>query len=320
MPKSLYPEIEPFAHGLLDVGDDNQIYWEASGNPDGIAAVGLHGGPGSGSSAGMRRFFDPQKYRIILFDQRGAGRSTPSAADFGTDMTVNTTAHLLGDLEQLRRHLDIDRWLMLGHSWGTTLALAYAEQHREQVAALVLIGVTTTRRSEIGWLYRDMAPLFPEQWARFKAGVPVDRRDGDLVAAYYDLLNAPDPAIRAKAATDWHAWDNVSASQPLNAAPISPAEEKRRLARARIVTHYFQHHGWLEDGILLREAGKLAGIPGVMVQGRLDLEAPLATAWELAQAWPDGELVIVPNAGHSSGEAGMAEAIVAATDRLARQP
>lgn len=320
MAKSLYPEIEPFAHGLLDVGDGNQMYWEASGNPDGIAAIGLHGGPGSGSSAGMRRFFDPQKYRIILLDQRGAGRSTPSAADFGTDMSVNTTAHLLRDLEQLRLHLGIDRWLMLGHSWGTTLALAYAEQHPEHVAALVLIGVTTTRRSEIDWLYRDIAPLFPAEWERFRAGIPKETRDGDLVAAYYRLLNDPDPTVRTQAAIDWHAWDTLSVSaeqpRPANEA-ISSAEERRRLARARIVTHYFNHNAWLEDGILLRNAHRLAGIPGVMVQGRLDLQAPLVTAWELAKVWPDAELVIVPNAGHSSGDTGMTEAIIAATDHLA---
>ncbi|HTJ57404.1 MAG TPA: alpha/beta fold hydrolase [Devosiaceae bacterium] len=169
---TLCPEIEAYAHGLLDVGDGNRLYWETSGNPDGIPAVALHGGPGSGSSTRTRRFFDPEKYRIILFDQRGCGQSTPHAGDFATDLSVNTTGHLLDDLEILRRHLTVEKWVMLGHSWGTTLALAYAERHPERVAGLVCIGVTTTRRSEIDWLYRDLAPLFPEHWARFRAGAP----------------------------------------------------------------------------------------------------------------------------------------------------
>lgn len=321
MAKALYPEIEPYDSGMLDVGEGNRLYWETSGNPEGMAAIGLHGGPGSGSSAGMRRSFDPQKYRIILLDQRGAGQSTPSAADFNTDMSVNTTAHLLGDLERLRDRLGVDRWLMLGHSWGTTLALAYAEQHPNNVAALVLIGVTTTRRSEIDWLYRDIAPMFPAEWAAFRLGVPVDRRDGDLVAAYHDRLNDPDSLVREQAAVDFHTWDtaSVSVTAQSDSPPATPEQLRRRLARARIVTHYFHNNAWLDDGILLRNAHRLAGIPGVMIQGRLDLQAPLKTAWELAAAWPDGELVIVENAGHSSGDGGMAEAIVAVTDRLAGQ-
>jgi proline iminopeptidase len=316
---SIYPEIRPFAHGLIDVGDGNRVHWEASGNPDGFPAVVLHGGPGSGLSAGSRSFFDPKKYRIILFDQRGCGKSTAHAGDFETDLSTNTTEHLLGDIDLLRLHLNVERWVMLGHSWGTTLALAYVERHPELVAALVLVGVTMTRRSEIDWLYRGLAPLFPEQWARFKAGVPNDRRDDDLVAAYYDLLSDPDPAIRAKAAADWHDWEAASISVDPDARPPQRwADPRYRMTRARIVTHYFHHNGWLKDDVLLRGAYRLAGIPGVMVQGRLDLAAPLVTAWELSQVWPDGELVIVPNAGHSSSDRGMTEAIVSATDRFAR--
>ncbi|MGH6923906.1 MAG: prolyl aminopeptidase [Propylenella sp.] len=316
---SLYPEIEPFSSGLVDVGDGNCLRWEMSGNRNGFPAVVLHGGPGSGLSEGSRRFFDPQKYRIILFDQRGCGQSTPNARRSDADLSVNTTDHLLGDIELLRRHLNVERWLMLGHSWGTTLGPAYAERHPERIAALVLIGVTMTRRSEIDWLCRGLAPLFPEQWERFRAGVPSGRRDDDLVAAYYDLLNDPDPAIRAKAADDWHDWEAAFLSvDPGAKSPERWADPRYRMTRARIVTHYFHHNAWLKDGILLRRAHRLAAIPGVMVQGRLDLAAPLVTAWELSRVWRAGELVIVANAGHSTADRGMTEAIVSATDRFAQ--
>jgi proline iminopeptidase len=317
--KPLYPEIEPDDQGMLDVGDGNRIAWEMCGNPDGHPVVVLHGGPGSGRSTWARRFFDPAAYRIILFDQRGCGASTPHAGDPATDLAVNTTDHLMRDMERLRDHLGVERWLVFGHSWGCTLGLAYAQRHPGQVSALVLVGVTMTRRSEIDWLYRGLAPIFPEQWSRFREGVPEGARDGDLVAAYYRLLNDPDPTVHEKAARDWHDWEAASISADPDAAPPQRWSDSRfRLARARIVTHYFHHNGWLEDGQLLKGAGALAGIPGVMVQGRLDLEAPLVTAWELARAWPDGDLVVVPHAGHSDGDAGMAEAIVAATDRFAQ--
>jgi proline iminopeptidase len=316
--RQLYPEIEPYDQGLVDVGDGNRIAWEAGGNPDGKPALLLHGGPGSGRSTWARRYFDPDAYRIILFDQRGCGQSTPHAGDPDTDLSVNTTAHLLRDMEVLRGHMGVDRWLIFGHSWGCTLGLAYAEQYPQRVSALVLVGVTMTRRSEIDWLYRDLAPMFPAEWTRFRAGVPEGNRDGDLVEAYYRLLNDPDPAVQFRAAKDWHDWEAASISIDPDAAPPHRWSDARfRLARARIVTHYFHHGAWLDDGQLLKGALALAGIPGVMVQGRLDLEAPLATAWELARAWPDGDLVIVPHAGHSDGDAGMAEAIVAATDRFA---
>ena len=302
---------------MLDVGDGNCIYWEVCGNPQGKPAVVLHGGPGSGCSTGARRFFDPDAYRIVLFDQRGCGRSTPHASDPRTDLSVNTTEHLLGDIEQLRQHLDVEQWLIFGGSWGSTLGLVYAERSPQRVAEIVLVGVTMTRRSEIEWLYRGVAPLFPEQWARFQEGVPEPERDGDLVEAYSRLLQSPDPTVRAKAAEDWHDWDWLSVD-PKAKPPPQWSQPEFRMARARIVTHYFRHDAWLEDGILLREADALAGIPGVMVQGRLDLAGPLVTAWELAKAWPDGELVIVHGAGHSSADPGMTEAVIAATDRFAR--
>ncbi len=318
---SLYPEIEPYDHGLLDVSDGNRIFWEVCGNPNGKPAVALHGGPGSGSSTGARRLFDPDAYRIVLFDQRGCGRSTPHASDVRTDLSVNTTANLLKDLERLREHLGIDRWLILGGSWGATLGLADAERKPERVTEIVLVGVTMTRRSEIDWLYRGVAPLFPEQWARFRDGVPELERKGDLVEAYHRLLNSLDPAVRTKAAMDWHDWEAATLSVDANGkAPPEWSQADFRLARARIVTHFFRHQAWLEDGILLREAGALAGIPGVMVQGRLDLAGPLVTAWELAEAWPDGELVIVSGAGHSSADPGMTESVISATDRFARTP
>lgn len=315
----LYPPIEPYNQGMLAVGDDNFIYWECCGNPQGQPAVLLHGGPGSGCTVGMRRFFNPAAYRIILFDQRGCGRSLPHAGDPATTLTANTTARLMADIERLRTHLGIDRWLVYGGSWGSTLALAYAECHPQQVAAIILAGVTMTRRSEIDWLYRGVAPLFPAEWARFRAGVPADQREGDLVAAYYQLLNNPDPAVQAQAAQAWHAWEAAQLSvDPQAKPPATWADPRFRLARARIVTHYFHHNAWLEEGILLRNAGRLAGIPGVLVHGRLDLGAPLVTAWELAQAWPDSELVLVSGAGHSTGDPGMPEAIIAATDRFAK--
>ncbi len=314
----LYPEIEPYDCGMLDVGDGNCSYWEVCGNPGGKPAIVLHGGPGSGCSTGMRRFFDPRAYRIILFDQRGCGRSTPHASDPLVDLSVNTTNHLLGDIEHLRKELSIEKWLVFGGSWGSTLALAYAERNPDRVTELILTAVTTTRRSEIDWLYHGVALFFPDRWQRFRLGVPEADREGNLVEAYCRLLQDPDPAIHMKAARDWCEWENSLLSVDSKAQPgPRRLEPKFQLAFARIVTHYFTHHAWLEDGILLREAGALAGIPGIMVHGRLDLQGPLATAWELDQAWPDAELVIVGGAGHSSGDPGMIEALVSATDRFA---
>jgi proline iminopeptidase len=267
----------------------------------------------------MRRYFDPNAYRIVLFDQRGCGRSTPHASDLRTDLSVNTTAHLLADIERLRQHLSIDRWLVFGNSWGSTLGLAYAERHPHWVAAMVLVGVTTTRRCEIEWLYRGVAPLLPEPWARFRASVPATERDGDLVEAYHRLLQNPAPDIHLKAARDWCEWESALVSVNPNTRP-----EPRRLqpdfqlAFARFVTHYYRHCAWLAGGLLLRHAGSLAGIPGILIHGRLDLAAPLVTAWELAQAWPGSELVIVSRAGHAATELGMSEAVIAATNRLAQ--
>jgi proline iminopeptidase len=299
----------------LDVGEGHNMHWEVRGNPAGKPAVVLHGGPGSGCTDALLRFFDPDAYRIVLFDQRGCGRSTPHASAPTVDLSTNTTHHLLADIELLRGHLGIERWLVFGLSWGTTLGLTYAERHPERVTELVLCSVVTTRAHEVRWVTRDVGRLFPNQWARFRDGVPPADRDGDLVEAYSRLLHDPDPAVREKAARDWCEWEDAHISAPPNPRYDDPAF---RLAFARLVTHYWRHAAWLEDGILLREATKLRGIPGVMVHGRLDVSSPLEVPWELARAWSAAELVIVEGAGHSASHPAMAEAVVAATDRFAR--
>ncbi len=315
----LYPPIEPYDQGMLDVGDGNLVYWEVCGNPEGKPALTVHGGPGSGCSTGMRRV-DPDRYRAVLFDQRGCGRSTPHASDPATDMSANTTEHLLSDMELLREHLGIDRWLLSGGSWGSTLALAYAERHPHRVSEIVLSSVTTTRRSEIDWLYRGVARFFPEEWERFRAGVPEADRDGDLVAAYARLMEDPDPLVRERAAIAWGAWEDAVVSLEPNAKPnfYSDRPPAALLALVRICAHYFAHGAWLEEGALLRDAGRLAGIPGVLIHGRLDLSGPLDTAWELARAWPDAELVAVRDAGHQGSDT-TRERMRSALDGFARQ-
>jgi proline iminopeptidase len=308
----LYPEIEPNDQGLLDVGDGNLVYWEVCGNPAGKPAVVLHGGPGSGCTTGVRRYFDPAAYRIVIFDQRGCGRSRPHASDPSVDLSRNTTWHLVADMERLRRHLDIERWLLFGGSWGSVLGLAYAERHPEQVSEMVLTGVATGRRAETELLTRGLGGLFPEAWARFLDIVPPAERDGDLAVAYQRLLNDPDAAVRAKAARAWCDWETAI----LPTSPPHPRYERPefRLAFARIVTHYWSHGSWLEDAVLLRDAGKLADIPGVIVQGVLDLGNLLGTVWELARVWSGVELVLVDDAGHDASDSGVTEALVAATD------
>ncbi len=313
---ALYPPIEPYEHGMFDVGDGNAIYWEMCGNPNGKPAVVLHGGPGSGCTPTHRRYFDPAAYRVVLFDQRNCGRSTPHASDPGTSLVSNTTQHLLADIEQLREHLGIDRWLVWGGSWGATLAQAYAEEHPERVSQVVLAAVTSTRGHEIEWLYHGVGRYFPEQWERFRDGVPPSERNGNLVEAYAHLLEHPDAAVREKAARDWCDWEDAVVALDPKAGPNPRYSDSRfRMAFARIVTHYFRHKAWLEDGQLLRDAGKLAGIPAALIHGRMDLGGPLQGAWELWKAWPGSELIIV-NSGHSASDPGMPEAIVAATNRF----
>lgn len=296
----LHPETEAHASGMLDVGDGHSVYWEVRGNPDGKPAVIVHGGPGSGMNPQGARLFDPNRYRVVLFDQRGSGHSTPHAADLASSLEHNTTWHLIDDMELLREHLGIDRWLLNGGSWGATLALAYAERHPERVSEIVIAAVTTTRRSEIDWLYRGVGRFFPEQWARFRDGAGSD----DVVAAYAGLVNDPDPAVRSKATTDWCRWEDTVLSGETGGeeGPYQGRPDAARTALVRICAHYFAHGAWLDEGALIRDAGRLAGIPGVLVHGRIDLGGPLVTAWELAQRWPDAELTVVDEAGHLAND------------------
>jgi proline iminopeptidase len=315
----LYPPVEPYEHGMLDVGDGNLVYWEACGNPEGKPAVVMHGGPGSGAGSFWRRLFDPEAYRIVLFDQRGCGRSLPDAADPGTSLAANTTAHLIADTERLREHLGVERWLVIGGSWGVTLGLAYAEAHPDRVSELVLFSVTNTTRREVTWVTRDMGRIFPEEWARFRDAVPEAERDGSLVDAYARMLEDPDPSVRETAAREWCRWEDVHVSTAPGHEPDPRFDDPRfRMRFARLVTHYWRHAGFVEDGALLRDAANLAGIPGVMIHGRLDISGPADIAWNLAQVWKDAELVLISNEGHGVSGDATAEAIVAATDRFAR--
>jgi proline iminopeptidase len=301
---------------MLDVGQGHNIYWELSGNPAGKPAVVLHGGPGSGCTSGLRQYFDPAAYRIVLFDQRNAGRSTPSASDATTDLATNTTPHLIADIERLRTHLGVERWLVWGGSWGATLALAYAERYPDRVTEIVLASVTLTRPDDIHWLYQGVGRYFPEEWARFRGGVPPAERGDDLVAAYHRLLDDPDPRVREQAARDWCNWEEAVVSLEPGYEPNPRYDDPAfRMRFARIVTHYFHHHAWLEDGQLLRDAHRLSGIPGALVHGRFDLGSPAATAWELAQAWPDAELHLV-GTGHTGGD-DMTTGLIEATDSFA---
>ena len=322
----LYPPIEPYENGMLDVGDGNQVYWESCGNPSGKPAVMVHGGPGQGCSPNMRRGFDPRRYRLVLFDQRGCGRSRPHASDPATEMRYNTTGHLLADMERLRTHLGVDRWLLCGGSWGSTLALAYAERYPHRVTEVVLTAITTGRRSEADRFYRGAARFFPGEWEQFRAAVPADERDGDLIAAYAGLMDHPDRQVRERAAVAWCAWeDAVLSLEPRTSGgrsanpPAGPYSSKGRtdlLAFVRICVHYLAHGAWLEEGELLREAHRLAGIPGVLIHGRLDLSCPLDTAWELARAWPDAELFAPNDSGHLASQS-KRERLLAALDGFA---
>ena len=314
---SVYPETEPFDQGLLEVGDGNFVYWETCGNPEGKPAVAFHGGPGSGCSPWFHTLFDPSAYLVVLFDQRNCGRSKPHASDPATDLAANTTQNLISDAELLRQTLGVDRWLVFGGSWGSTLALAYAETHPDRVTEMVLAGVTTGRKSEFDWLFRGgIALLFPEQWARLVAALPPSERDGDVVDAYHRLFGAEDPDVRRRAVEAWCLWESATPAWP----PTESLAERFQdpdyaLAFARIVTHYVRHNAWLEDEVLLENADKLAAIPGVLVNGRFDFQSPIGNAYALKRVWPRVELVVVNDAGHvPTGE--IAREIVRATDRF----
>ncbi|AGP54919.1 prolyl aminopeptidase [Streptomyces rapamycinicus] len=314
-----FPPVEPYAHGLLGVGDGNRIYWETSGNPQGKAALWVHGGPGSGGRRGARGMFDPEVFRIVLFDQRGCGESLPHASDPSVSLEHNTTDHLIADMERLREHLGIDRWLLYGGSWGSTLILAYAERYPERVSEVVISGVTMTRPDEIDWLYRGVGRLLPGAWETFRDAVPEAERGGGLVAAYDRLVNSPDEAVRVEATRAWCAWEDAVIAHETLGHPgyYSDKTDDALMAFVRICAHYFSHDAWLEDGQLLRDAHRLAGIPAVLIHGRLDLGSPLQSAWELSKAWPDAELKVIDDSGHT-GSPTMRATVLEAIARFGR--
>ncbi|WP_194899389.1 prolyl aminopeptidase [Catenulispora pinisilvae] len=316
-----YPPMGPYATGYLDVGDGNQIYYEELGNPDGKPAVNLHGGPGAGSMVGPTKAWNPEKWRVIRFDQRGCGRSTPHASDPATDMSVNTTHHLVRDIELLREHLGIEKWLVKGGSWGASLALVYAQAHPERVTEMIIPAVTSTRPEETDWLYHGVRRIFPEAWDRFRNHVPEGERDGNLVQAYSRLMENPDRAVREAAANEWIRWEDAVISLESNGKPGAYEEnfvDDDRLAFVRICSHYFGNDAWLEPGQTLRDMHKLHGIPAVLVHGRHDLGSPVYTAWELAQAWPDAKLIVVEDSGHTGSEA-MGQALNEATEEFSKR-
>ncbi len=300
-----YPEVEPYESGMLPVGDDHELYWETVGQPDGVPALLLHGGPGQGCTPGMRRSFDPEAYRAVLFDQRGCGRSRPLASDPDADLSTNTTAHLVEDIERLREHLGIDRWVAVGGSWGVTLALVYAQAHPDRVRAIVLAGVTAGTRREVEWITRDMGRVFPREWEQFVAAVPAGERSGDLAAAYARLLASPDPQVRARAASRWCAWEDAHMSLAPGWRPgLADADPGFAMVFARLVTHYWSHGCFLAEDQILGAMDRLAGIPAVLIHGRYDVSSPLETAWWLHRAWPGSRLVVIDDAGHGGGSLG----------------
>jgi len=312
--RGLYPEIEPYDSGLLKVSALHTLYFEQCGNPRGKPVVFLHGGPGAGCNAKSRRFFDPARYRIILFDQRGCGRSTPHA-----ELTDNTIWHLVDDIERLRAHLGLERWQVFGGSWGSTLALAYAEKHPERVTDIVLRGIFLLRKQELDWFYqRGASVLYPDAWEPYLAHIPADER-GDLLSAYHRRLTSEDPAVRLAAAKIWSGWEGVTSKLLPDAAFAGHYEEDEfALAFARIEVHYFINKGFFQtDDQLLRDVSRIRHIPGVIVQGRYDVVCPMESAWALHRAWPEADLIITPDSGHSAFDAPNSRALVAATDKLA---
>jgi proline iminopeptidase len=309
----LYPPIEPFRHGMLDAGDGHQVYWELCGNPQGKPAVFLHGGPGAGCNPRHRRLFNPDKYCVLLFDQRGCGRSTPHAG-----LEANTTWHLVDDIEKLRRQLGVAQWLVFGGSWGSTLALAYAQAHPQCVSELVLRGIFTVRREELLWYYQEGASwIFPDEWEHFIAPIPPQERH-DLMAAYRRRLTGTDVPARDAAAVAWSRWEGRTITLlPDDAVDQVHSDPHYALAFSRIENHYFVNNGFLEDRQLLRDAGRLHGIPGVIVQGRYDIATPARTAWELHRAWPQAQFHLVPDAGHAFSEPGILDRLIRATDGFA---
>jgi proline iminopeptidase len=313
--RTLYPEIEPYRSGMLDVGDGHTLYWEQCGNPDGKPVVFLHGGPGAGISPGHRQQFNPDKYNILLFDQRGCGRSTPFAG-----LEANTTWDLVADIEKLRTQVaGVDKWQVYGGSWGSTLALTYAETHPERVTEIVLRGIFLFQQYELDWMYEEggASQIFPDRWEEFVAPIPEGERD-NLTAAFNRRLTGSDKNEQLRVAKAWSKWEADIVTLLPNQHNVEEfTEPDKAVAIARIENHYMINHGWLEEGQLLRDAGRLRGIPGVIVQGRYDICTPPKAAWELKQAWPEVELNLIPDAGHMYNEPGTLDALLRATDKFA---
>jgi proline iminopeptidase len=307
----LFPEIEPYANGMLAVDATHSLYWEACGNPRGVPVVFLHGGPGSGCLPHHRRYFDPSFWRIVLFDQRGAGRSMPLA-----DITDNTTAHLVADIERLRTMLGVERWLVFGGSWGSTLALAYAQTHPRRCLGLVLRGIFLARPSELEWFMRGMRQIFPEAWRSFYNFLPESERS-DLLGNYYRRLTNPDPAVHHPAARAWDTYESAcSTLLPPNEPSPRFETDTSALAIARIEAHYFIHRAFLAEDQLLRNLGRIRHLPCAIVQGRYDIVCPMVSADTLARAWPEAEFIVVADAGHSVREPGITRELVGVVERM----
>jgi proline iminopeptidase len=312
--RPLYPQIEPWRTGRLDVGDGHVLYWEQCGNPEGKPAVMLHGGPGAGCSPDHRRQFDPGRYNVTLFDQRGCGRSTPHAS-----LEANTTWHLVEDMERLRQRVGVEKWLVFGGSWGSTLALAYAQKYPERVTELVLRGIFLFQQYELDWLYEvgGASSVYPDKWDDFVEPIPPDER-GSILKAYQRRLTSDDPQVQLQAAQAFSTWEAHTVTVLPRPEVIEEFNEPHKaIAIARIENHYMVHKGWLEEGQLLANADKLSGIPGIIVQGRHDTCTPPRAAWQLKQVWPEGELQIIPDGGHLYNEPGILDGLVRATDRFA---
>ncbi|SON55929.1 Proline iminopeptidase [Hartmannibacter diazotrophicus] len=312
--RTLYPPIEPYGSGYLYVGDGHSVYWEMCGNPVGKPAVFLHGGPGGGCNPMQRRLFDPEKYRVLLFDQRGCGRSKPHA-----ELEANTTWHLVSDMERLRAEImQVAKWQVFGGSWGSTLALAYSETHPDRCTEIILRGIFTLRKEELDWYYGGgAARIYPDKWERLVAPIPPEER-GDLIKAFRTRLTHADRAVRLEAAKAWSVWEGETITLlPDARMSQSFGADDFAIAFARIENHYFLHEGWVEEGQLIANASRLSGIPGVIVQGRYDMATPVQTAYELHKAWPEADFVIVEGAGHAVSEPGILHHLIEATDRFA---
>lgn len=311
--RELYPAIDPYDTGMLSVSELHTIHYEQVGNPDGKPVVFFHGGPGGGIEPIYRRYFDPQKWRVVLFDQRGCGRSTPHA-----ELRDNTTWHLVDDTEKLRSHLNIDRWAVFGGSWGSTLAIAYSQTHPDKTTALFLRGIFMLRQHELLWFYQDGASaIFPDAWEAYLQPIPPEERH-DLIAAYYQRLTSPNPQVRREAARAWSIWEaSTSKLVPDSRLMERFGQDEFAAAFARIECHYFVNNGFVAtENQFLDNVDRIRHIPAVIVQGRYDVVCPMATAWELHRAWPEAEFIIIPDAGHSITEPGIRDALIAATDRF----